>query len=47
MSGVLGARGPVIACEVREVTEGQMMWSLANCGKDFAFYSEKRRHDRL
>lgn len=47
MPGVVGARGPVMAHEVREVTEGQMVWSLANHAKDFAFYSEKRRHDRL
>lgn len=45
--GVVGARGPVMAYEVREVTEGQMVWSLANHGKDFEFYSKKRRHDRL
>ena len=38
--GAMGVRGPVMANEVREVTEGQMVWSLAGHGKDFAFYSQ-------
>lgn len=38
--GAVGARGKVMAHEVRDVAEGQMVWSLTGHGEDVEFYSE-------
>lgn len=38
--GTVEARGMVMAHEVTEMAEGQMVWSLKGYGKDLAFYSK-------